>query len=172
MRIAMTAVERGVAGGTLLEVSGEYRLDTDEPEIDFGRRTGHINSDLTIGADLAAAAKLASNNGLACNGMMLAGRGFVLDAAEAELFLARNEHSTELIKPYVNGGELVGRPRRRYVIDAFGVTDAELRGDYPHLYQHLLATVKPERVRNRRKAFRDRWWVFGEPRRTFRPAAT
>jgi hypothetical protein len=32
--------------------------------------------------------------------------------------------------------------------------------------------VKPERDTNRREAFKRRWWVFGEPRRTFRPALT
>ena len=31
-------------------------------------------------------------------------------------------------------------------------------------------TVKPERDSNARASYRNNWWIFGEPRRAFRPA--
>jgi hypothetical protein len=171
VRIAMTVCEAGdSADATLLEPVEEADLHTDEPIISFSMKRGRINADLSVGAAVTSSKPLASTNGVACNGMMLAGRGFVLSVKEAEFLSATNDHAASLIKPYRNGGELVGHPKRKFVIDAFGFTDIELRQHHPAIYQHLLATVKSERSKNRRKAFRDRWWIFGEPRRTFRPA--
>src|SRR5690606_33814251 len=38
------------------------------------------------------------------------------------------------------------------------------------IYQWILERVKPERDQNNRQALRERWWIFGEARSTFRPA--
>ncbi|MCV0395788.1 MAG: class I SAM-dependent DNA methyltransferase [Rhizobiaceae bacterium] len=170
VRIAMTVLEAGEAAGELSTVVSETGLDSDEPKISFDVKTGHINPDLTIGASISASRHLLSNGGLSCNGMMLAGRGFVLTEQEAAHFVSIDPGTVRLIKPYVNGGELVRHSLRRFVIDAFGMDAGELRNRHPELYQHMLATIGPERALNRRKTFRERWWVFGEPRRTFRPA--
>jgi len=40
----------------------------------------------------------------------------------------------------------------------------------PSLYQHVLVHVKPEHDQNNRDTYRLNWWIFGEPRREFRPA--
>jgi hypothetical protein len=56
------------------------------------------------------------------------------------------------------------------VIDLLGLEESEVRQRFPELYGHLLRTVKPERERNNRAAYRDNWWLFGEPRRDLRPA--
>lgn len=170
VRIAMTVCEAGKQTGTLLEISDEADLQTDEPHLGFVRRMGMIHADLTTGPAISTASSLTANSGIACNGMMLAGRGFVLTPKEASYLCGSQPPQDQLIKPYQNGGELVGHPKRNFVIDAFGFADAELRQRHPAIYQHLLATVKPGRSQNRRKAFRERWWIFGEPRKTFRPA--
>jgi hypothetical protein len=56
------------------------------------------------------------------------------------------------------------------VIDFCGMSEEAARKEYPVLYEHVLMAVKPERDKNRRAAMKNRWWVFGEPRKTFRPA--
>jgi hypothetical protein len=56
------------------------------------------------------------------------------------------------------------------VIDLFGLSVEEVRKRFPEVYQHLLANVKPERDKNNRESYRNNWWIFGEPRREFRPA--
>jgi hypothetical protein len=56
------------------------------------------------------------------------------------------------------------------VIDLFGLTAEQVRQKFPAVYQHVLTRVKPERDANNRAAYRDNWWVFGEPRKDFRPA--
>jgi hypothetical protein len=47
-----------------------------------------------------------------------------------------------------------------------------VRGRFPEIYQHVLTRVKPERDRNNRASYREKWWTFGEPRRELRPALT
>ena len=56
------------------------------------------------------------------------------------------------------------------VIDLFGLEIANVRQQFPEVYQHLLGAVKPERDANNRPTYRDNWWIFGEPRREMRPA--
>jgi hypothetical protein len=170
VRIAMTVVEMGVHNGLLLTVISEQDINTDEPKISFANHVGTINPDITIGANVSATKSLLANDGVACNGMMLAGQGFVIDANQAEYLSRSNPRAKDVIKPFLNGGELVRHNKGRFVIDAFGLTSDDLMNRYPHVYHHLLTTVKPERDLNRREAFRKRWWTFGEPRKTFRPA--
>ena len=56
------------------------------------------------------------------------------------------------------------------VIDLFGLSAEEVQQRFPKVYEHVLMTVKPERDTNNRASYRDNWWIFGEPRRAFRPA--
>ncbi len=48
--------------------------------------------------------------------------------------------------------------------------EAEARRLHPGFFQHLLETVKAARDRNNRAAYRNNWWLFGEPRRELRAA--
>ncbi|HEX8307684.1 MAG TPA: type IIL restriction-modification enzyme MmeI [Allosphingosinicella sp.] len=171
VRIAMTVAQLGVGNGTLHEVARESALDTDQPNVELTSVFGTINSDLTVGTDANDVRDLTSNDGLACNGMMLAGRGFVLSQREANHLISISHPGADtIIKPYMGGSDLVRKSSDRWVIDAFGWSEETLRRDFPQIYQHLLVTVKPVRQENRRDKFREKWWIFGEPRRTFRPA--
>ena len=73
------------------------------------------------------------------------------------------------IRDYRNGRDLTSRPRGVMVIDLFGLSAEQVRARFPEVYQHLLATVKPERDRNNRDTYRLNWWIFGEPRADLRP---
>ncbi len=169
VRIAMTVVQAGRHVGVVREVTGEAKLDTDQPEIGFAIKTGTINSDLTVGADVASCEALRSNQGLSNNGMLLAGRGFVLEAAEASQLL-ESAQEKPVVKRYLNGRDLIAPGRQRWVIDFFDLTQDEARTRYPKAYQRILETVQPVRATNNRASYRDRWWLFAEPRRDFRPA--
>ena len=70
-------------------------------------------------------------------------------------------------------------PRGVMVIDLFGLQADEVRKRFPEVYQHILETVKESKDkegksewprRNNRESYRLNWWIFGEPRRDFRPA--
>ena len=56
------------------------------------------------------------------------------------------------------------------VIDLFGLAIENIRKRFPEVYQHLSVSVKPERDINNRDAYKTNWWIFGEPRKDFRPA--
>jgi len=173
VRIAMTVAEAGQKEGLLLNVKSERGLDTDEPAIEFEAHLGKINSDLTVGVDATTAVSLTANEGMSCNGMMLAGQGFVLDRATATYLEERDGFvgkSARVIRRHIGGSELTKHNVDGFVIDFFGLSESEARQSFPAAYQVILETVKPEREANRRDAFRERWWIFGEPRRTFRPA--
>lgn len=171
VRIAMTAAQAGTHEGRLLAVAREATLDTDQPEIETTERAGVINADLTVGVDVTKAAPLKANDGLCSPGVKLHGAGFIVSKAQAErLGLGRRIGLEAHIRPYRNGRDLTARNRDKQVIDLFGLPAEQVRDAYPEVYQHLAQTVKPERDANNRAAYRDNWWVFGEPRRDLRPA--
>ena len=170
VRIAMTVASSSYEAGLLGQTIVEKNLNTDSPQVEINFRRGRIGADLTIGPDLLSTRKLSANAGLACNGMMLAGQGFKLTASEYQRLIAKGNQYREIARPYLGGREALYRKQNRYIVDAFGLQESELLDRYPEAYQLLSDRVLPERSQNRRKAFRDRWWVFGEPRRTFRPA--
>lgn len=167
----MTAVQAGTVDGLLMETAGESGLDTDDPQIRYSTRRGPINADLTVGADLSRTHPLKATDGLAWNGVMLAARGFVVSASERDHIASSDEgRSAAVMRPFLNGADLVRVPRVRFVIDFFGMDDTTARAQGPSAYQHLLATVKPERDKARDAAFREKWWLFGRPRPDLRTA--
>lgn len=98
-------------------------------------------------------------------GMKTIGAGFLVARAEAEaLGLGQNDR----ISPYLNGRDLMSRARGVYVLDMFGLTEAEVRDQHPKIYQHLRNTVYDIRQQNNNKLFREFWWILGHPRPIFR----
>ncbi len=171
VRIAMTVATPGSGPGTLAMVTDEKEGENGEVTVALEAKTARIAANLRSGADLTTAAQLGANAGISSMGMMLAGSGFIVTPEEAVVLgLNTIPGVDQHIKPYRNGKDLTDQPRGVMVIDAFGLTLENLQKHFPAIYQHLLIHVKPERDQNNRKAFRERWWVFGEPRRTFRPA--
>jgi hypothetical protein len=171
VRIAMTVVEPGAAEGRLLEAVTESGLDTDAPAIMFREVAGPINSDLTVGADIAGVHPLLANEWLCSRGVSLHGAGFIVTPGQAAyLGLGQRSGLERHIRAYRNGRDLMGRSRDLLAIDLLGLDEDRVRRDFPDIYQHLITTVKPERDANNRATYRDNWWLFGEPRRELRPA--
>lgn len=171
VRIAMTVGTNEASVGRLLTVTEEVEEADGAHGVTIAVKAGQIHADLTTGADLTKICELQANVGLSCPGMKLHGSGFIVSQAEAQL-LDPNYHkqSAPVILGYRNGKDLADRSRGVLVIDAFGLSKDELLKQHPAIYQHLLTHVKPERDQNNRATYRDNWWIFGEPRRDFRPA--
>ena len=168
VRIAMTVAEASETTGTLLTVTEEKDLDGDlAAEVTLKRKVGKVQADLTVGADVAGAVQLRANSDISSPGVKLHGSGFILSARQAE---SLGYPEVEVIKLYRNGRDLTGSPRNVLVIDLFGLEEHEVMKQYPAVYQHVREYVKPDRDQNRRATYRDNWWLFGEARRTFRPA--
>ena len=178
VRIAMTVAQAGKHEGRLLEVTKEEALETDSPVILFAEKQGRINADLTVGVDVTGAMVLMANRGLGHDGVKLHGKGFVLSRPNAEfLGLTTRPDIETIVKPYRNGMDLAQRCKDNFVVDAYGLTAEELRGQFPSIYQHLLSTVKLERAAQYERsptkdaqAYLEQWWLFGKPRQEMRVA--
>ena len=146
VRIAMSVAQVGESQGLLAEVVGESGVDTDAPIIELMTTVGSINSDFTIGADLSSTTKLHSNIGICSNGVLLAGRGFLLTEADAtRLGLDIISDDESVLRRYVNGRELVRGRHSRLVIDLTSIGEADVKENFGRVYQHLYYTVKKDR---------------------------
>lgn len=179
VRIAMTVAAPGRHDGVLLTRLSEADLDTDEPVVELSATPGRINADLTVGVDVTLARALKASAGLCSPGVKLHGAGFIVTDAQAVMLgLGRRPGLERHIRPYRNGRDLTTRSRDAWVMDFHGLDADTLRRDFPEAYQHLVEQVKEVRNEdgvvigrdvNRRSAYRDGWWLFGEPRGDFRP---
>ncbi len=141
------------------------------PEVDLNVWNGVVNADLTIGASPDAAQPLRANERIASRGMTLFGAGFIVSPAKAAALGVGRVPGLDLhLRPYLHGRDITGTSRGLMVIDLFGLREDEVRRRYPAVFQHLLLHVKPDRDQNNRSAYRDAWWIFGEPRREIRTA--
>jgi hypothetical protein len=171
VRIAMTVAEAGVGEGVLARVISEAPGSDGVPRVVFAEGDGRINGDLTLGVDVKSAKPLRANERIAWDGVKLHGSGFLVEASRvAMLGLGSVKGMESHLRPYRNGRDIQQQSRNLYVLDFFGMTEEQVRQQYPSAYQHLLLHVKPERDLNRRASYRENWWIFGEPRRELRPA--
>ena len=172
VRIAMSVAKGGTHTGTVATVVRETTaVDDDAHTVELTEEENSINADFTTGADVASAKALKANEGVSSNGMMLAGAGFIVTEEQARGFgLGTTDGLDARIRPYRNGKDLTARPRCVYLIDLFGLSEAEVIRDYPALYQHIYTHVKPDRDQNNRKKLKEVWWQFGETRKGLRLA--
>jgi len=173
VRIAMTvaAVRRLGTVGTLQIVTAETDGAEGAVDVTLATRTGTINADLTIGADVASAISLIANGCISNRGVQVIGLGFIVTREEAAaLGLGRIPGIERHVREYRNGRDLTSRPRDVMVIDLFGLTESDVRELFPEVYQWVHERVKPERDANKRDTYRRNWWIHGEPRKDFRPA--
>jgi len=169
VRIAMTTAAAGEHKGLLQNVISE--TDGDGYDIGLDLVTGKIWADLTIGSNVAGTIPLLSNQGLSCRGVQLIGSGFIVTPDEASQLGLGSVAGTEMyIRHYRNGRDLTSAPRNVMAIDLFGLSETDVRDQFPEIYQWVLERVKPERDHNNRKGYRKNWWIHGEPRGKFRPA--
>jgi len=171
VRIAMTVAEAGESDGRLWDITAEDGLETDNPNIVFHETTGRINPNLTVGVDVSSAAKLRANHGICHDGVKLHGKGFIVREHEAsQLGADRRSGISTVLKPYLNGRDVNQHTRNVMVIDLFGLSEEQVRDDFPEIYQYISIKVKPERQKNNRPTYKEFWWIFGEPRRELRSA--
>jgi hypothetical protein len=171
VRIAMTVAAPGKGEGSLEMVISEEGSEDGEVAVMLQSNRGTIAANLQVGADVSSCGALKANLGISNRGIAFLGTGFVIDEKQANLFrqTLMPEYG-EIIRPIRNGKDLTSIPRNEYGIDLLGWKIEDVQRSLPELYQWLLTTVKPERDQSKRASYRERWWIFGEPRASFRPA--
>ncbi len=162
VRIAMTVIGRS-GSGTLAEVVAETPSG-DHCEVVLRTRLGLINRDLSVGANVATAVELSSNDSIGFRGVTLVGDGFIIGRDSA---LANSPAARAL----VGARALLGTGECRTVLDFYGLEEVAVRERFPAEYQWLFERVRPVRQQQKRVAYARTWWVFAEPRGRFRAAA-
>jgi hypothetical protein len=130
-----------------------------------GKPTTQINPDLTGSSfDLLTARPLTSNRRLCFQGPVRVGQFDVPETlAQAWLLQPINPNgrpNADVLRPLLNASDVVGRPRRRWLID-FGGRDQQSSALYAEPFAHVLQKVMPVRSLNRDQQRRERWWQLG-----------
>lgn len=116
--------------------------------------------------DVSRAGRLSTSRGLAFQGPMPVGAGFLLQPEEAESLLKRDDaRYRTVVRPYLIGDDIAATPGQapsRYVID-FAVRPLEEANGWPAALAILRERVKPEREQNRDRFRREHWWLLGRP---------
>lgn len=169
VRIAMTVARK---------TRGIGRLDIVLDEVDSGHlyidvklieKKGIIHSDLKVGANISDATALRSNQEVSARGIIPHGEGFIV-TEELKSRLETYKDKTSIIKPYRNGRDINQTPRNVFVIDSYGLSENQLRVEYPEIYQWLLQRVKPERDENKDKSRKENWWLHARSNEKLRSA--
>jgi len=169
VRIAMTVGGSGSHPGIAKRVVSEAERGAEAAFIEFSNAIGVVQADLRIGADVGSAVTLVANATLSNRGVQLIGSGFIVKRKELRsLGIDCRNGFNKIVREYFNGKDITQRSRDVFVIDLFGMDVDLIRQQYPEIYQQVLSNVKPERDQNNRKAYRDNWWIHGEPRRGMR----
>ena len=151
---------------SLICLAGEDVPVSGGPCLD-GQPVAHIHADLTGGDfDLTQAVRLPHNTGMAFRGNMKGGAFDIPgELARHWLCLPANPHgrpNAEVLKPLLNGADLVERPSGRWIIN-FGVSmNVSEAAFYEAPFAHVVEHVKPSREKNRRTSRREQWWIHGE----------
>lgn len=171
VRIAMTVGAIETIPGCLATVVREtlFEQENDAVETFISQAQGEIAADLSVGAKVSQARPLQALAGACFQGVKLVGDGFRLTREERDALQGQGA-SGEVIREYWTGSDLTKVRQPEWVIDFYGLEQAEAAAQHPLLYQRLLTEVKPFRDQVKRKGHRERWWLFGEARPGMRAA--
>ncbi|MFZ1475376.1 MAG: type IIL restriction-modification enzyme MmeI, partial [Anaerolineae bacterium] len=139
-----------------------------------GQAVTVINADLTATSDLTAAQRLPENFGLSFMGVTPAG-SFDVPESQAREWIAlplnpNGRSNKDVLRPYFNGIDLTRRPRNVWIIDYGLDTPIAEAALYEIPFEYLRKHVQPERSKNNRQAYRERWWLHAEARPAMRAA--
>ncbi len=132
-----------------------------------------IGTSLTV-SDMAWTPKaIGVNKGRCFEGPSPKAKGLLITGAEAHQLIADADADyAHVVRPYLTARDIAEDPAQspsRWAID-FRLMGLEQAMAYPAALKIVRERVKPERERNRRKVYREKWWIFAEPRTAMREA--
>lgn len=137
---------------------GPYVLD--------GKTVETINAYFDNEGAAVAPGLLSENADRVFQGSIFLGEGFVLTHSEGDQLRSQSECNKEVIFPLLNGQELNNDPNQKPGRSIINFRDwpIERAQNYPEAFSIVERKVKPERATNNRAVYRDKWWIYGEPR--------
>ena len=143
-----------------------------------GRRADNITAFLFHRGGHADPVRLAANAGKSFQGSIVLGMGFTFDdtdkkgvassLADMQRLIDSDPRNREVILPYIGGEEANTSPthtHHRHVINFGERSEAECRKRWPQLMAIVEDRVKPARMKDNRRAYRNHWWQHAERRR-------
>lgn len=142
----------------------EYYLD--------GAQVTHINSDLTAGVDITDAAKLAENDNIAFQGVVLRGKFNITEGRANKMIEASDNpngrSNADVLRPRRTGQDVVTRAKNEYVVD-FGISmSVDDAAQYILPFEYLREHVYPTRQKANQAEAREKWWLHWNPRKNMR----
>ncbi len=129
-----------------------------------GAPASDIDTRLTDNMHLDRAVVLPQNAGIRFRGVEKGGP-FDVTPQDAAVMLSdsnpNGKPNSDVVKRYLMGSDLNGRPKERWLVDFGTMPEAEAML-YNLPYQHCLKHVKPVRAKNRREHRRVNWWMFND----------
>lgn len=128
-----------------------------------GREVEYISAYLTPHQEWSPK-RLKANSGLAYQGSIVLGMGFVLNDEEVSEIASRDPRSKEVIFPYLDGDDISSSPTQNASRSVISFWDwpqdkAQL---YHSAFERVNKIVRPIRESNKRKERREKWWLFAE----------
>lgn len=117
-------------------------------------------------------ARLRESTGIAFQGCIVLGKGFVLGPDEAATMIELDSRNADVVLPYLNGEDLNSRAdlsASRWVIDFTGYCE-KCAARYAEPFDRVLRLVHPERERKPKAVRQAPWWQFLRPRPALRTA--
>jgi type II restriction/modification system DNA methylase subunit YeeA len=153
--------------GAMVHVSMVGFDDGSEPKLELdGNTVSAINADLTSSVDVTTARRLAENAGIGYYADVKAGSFDISFGAATVMLASSNPHgrpNSDVLVPWVNGLDVLRRPRDRWIIDFPSHMAVEEAAKYEAPFEFVSAVVKPERSAVKRARYRDLWWIHAEP---------
>lgn len=138
-----------------------------------GAQVDAINPDLTAGLFFASAETLKEMNDQSFMGDTKGGSFDIEHESARRILAAPNSNgfsSIEVVKPWMNGDAVTGRPAGNWIIDFGTERTLDSAAGFDAAFRHVESHVKAERQKNRRASYREMWWIHAEPRPNFRQA--
>ena len=161
--------------GTMVQVSMVGFDDGKQLERKLdGRPVQTINPDLTSGLDVTLGLRLSENARIAFQGDSKVGP-FEIDGDRARALLTMpnpdGRSNRDVVRPWVNGDDITGRPRGMWIIDfppRTSLEEAELyEGPFAHVFEHVRPGRAVARSGDRTGV---KWWMHQRPRPAMRRA--
>ena len=130
-----------------------------------GQPVARINPDLSGAANFASASPLVDNADVCFQGPVKVG-AFDISGELARAWLAEpvnpnGKSNSEVLRPWVNGSDLVRRPSNKWIIDFEDMSEAQA-ALFQSPFGYCEENIKPERLTNARERRRRLWWRHGD----------
>lgn len=147
----------------------------DQPAQLDGATVAKINSDLTSGSALSAAAKLAENANCAFVATVKAGPFDIPGDTARDWLKLPNPNgrpNSDVLRPWANGMDITRRYSDTWIID-YGVDMPEQQAMlYETPFAHVLSAVGTQRAASTKETKYKRWWLMARPIPAMRAALT